>query len=145
MMYMNVKRGLLKTPTLFVSIIIVLNACASSRAVPSADQTTDYEQIYEREQNYNILRGILKMHNTFRGTTENENIQMQIDFTNENFSVLRTKYGLDAIAGTGDDLSKSLHILFWLCGHISHFGSYDNHVPMNALDLLEYSYDKGAE
>jgi hypothetical protein len=58
---------------------------------------------------------------------------------------LKTTYGLDAIAETGDDLSKSPNILFWLCEHTYHFGSYDNHVPMNSLDLLEYAYDQGAE
>ncbi|MDR2792220.1 MAG: hypothetical protein LBB61_00945 [Treponema sp.] len=89
-----------------------LNACATGGSVPSANKTANSEQTYEQEQNYNILRGILKMHNTFRGTTEDANIRLQTDFSDENLSVLRTKYGLDTIAGTGDDLSKSLNILF---------------------------------
>jgi hypothetical protein len=121
-------------------------AYANDGGVQSIDQTAQYGQAvrYEQEKNYNILRGILKIHNTFRRTTENANIKLQIDFTDENFSVLRTKYDLDTIAGTGGDLSKSLNILFWLCEHTDHFGSYDDHIPMNSLDLLEYSYDKGA-
>jgi hypothetical protein len=85
------------------------------------------------------------MHNTFRGTTENADIKLQFDFTDENFSILKSKYGLDAIAGTGGNLSKSLNLLSWLCDHTYHVGDYDNHIPMNALDLLEYAYDTGAE
>ncbi|MDR2177241.1 MAG: transglutaminase domain-containing protein [Treponema sp.] len=143
---MNVKQFLYKKYCPFILIIIVLNACVTSGVVQSEDQTDDYDdQDYEREQNYNILRGILKMNGNFRGTTENADIKFQTDFGNENFSILRNKYGLDAIAGTGDALSKSLNILFWLCEHTDHFGNYDNHVPMNALDLLEYSYNKGTE
>lgn len=111
------------------------------------DQTAQYEKSirYEQDQSYNILRGILKMHSTFRGTTENANIKPRFNFADENFSVLRSKYGLETIAGTGDALSKSLNILSWLCGHTYHFGDYDNHVPMNSLDLLEYAYDTGTE
>jgi hypothetical protein len=151
-MYMKIKLDSLKTFVVVVSIIIVLNACATGGAAPDetdppVDRTAQYEQAIRDEQNskYNILRGILKMHSTFRGTTENADIQLQFDFTDENFSVLRTKYGLEAIAGTGDDLSKSLNILFWLCEHTYHKGMYDNHVPMNTLDLLEYAYDTDAE
>ena len=149
---MNVKQNLLKTFSLFVSIIIVLNACATGGATQnevalSIDQTAQYEQAVrnEQERSYNILRGILKMHNTFRGTTESADIKLQFDFTDENFSILRSKYGLETIAGTGGDLSKSLNILSWLCEHTYHVGDYDNHIPMNALDLLEYAYDMGAE
>jgi hypothetical protein len=144
---MNDKRSLSKPFFLFVSIIIILNACATGEAVPPADQTAHYEQAVRdaKEYSYNILRGILRMHHNFRGTTENADIKLQFDFSNENFSVLRTRYGLDAIAGNGDDLSKSLNMLFWLCEHAYHKGDYDNHVPMNALDLLEYAYDKGTE
>jgi hypothetical protein len=150
---MNGKHSLAKTLFLFVSAIIILNTCATGDAVPStdqtvsADQTAQYEQAVrdEQEQNYNILRGILRMHHNFRGTTENKNIKPQFDFSDENLSILRTRYDLEAIAGTGGDLEKSLNILFWLCEHVYHNGNYDNHVPMNALDLLEYAYGKGTE
>jgi hypothetical protein len=135
-----------------VSTIIILDACATGGAVPNeteapVDRTAQYEQAIRDEQDHNnyILCGILKVHNTFRGTTENADIKLRFDFADENLSVLKAKYGLEAIAGTGDDLSKSLNILFWLCEHTYHVGNYDNHVPMNALDLLEYAYDTGAE
>ncbi|MDR1231498.1 MAG: transglutaminase family protein [Spirochaetaceae bacterium] len=144
---MSDKRFLSKTLFLVVSIAVILNACATGGAALSADQTADYEQSIRNAQelSYNILRGILRINHDFRGTTESANIKLQFDFSNENFSVLRARYGLDAIAGNGDDLSKSLNMLFWLCQHVNHKGDYDNHVPMNALDLLEYAYDKGTE
>jgi hypothetical protein len=102
---MNVKCFFLKSFALFVSTIIVLSACATgeatqNEAVLSADQTAQYEQAvrYEQELYNNVLRGILKMHNTFRGTTENTDIKLQFDFTDENFSILKSKYGLETIA-----------------------------------------------
>jgi hypothetical protein len=134
-----------------ISVIVIFSTCATSGTVlatdqmTNADQTVNDDRIYEQEQHYSIPRGILKVYSNFRETTENAKIKLRIDFSNENFSVLRTKYGLGAIAGTGDDLSKALNLLFWVCEHIRHFGSYDNHVPMNALDLLEYAYDQGEE
>ncbi|MDR2193570.1 MAG: transglutaminase-like domain-containing protein [Treponema sp.] len=127
-----------------ISIMVMLGACATNHAVAPVEEAEQDAQ-YQQEQQYTVLRGILKMYGAFRGTTENVNITFQTDFANGNFSVLKNKYGLDAIAGNGDDLSKSLNILFWVCNHVRHKGNYDNHVPMNALDLLEYSYDKGTE
>jgi hypothetical protein len=129
---MNIEWNFLRTFYLSVSIIVILNACTKGETV-------------QQEQNYNILRGALKMNSTFRETTENTDIKLRFDVTNENLSVLRAKYGLDAIAGTGGCLSKSLNILFWLCDHTYHFGNYDNHIPKNARDLLEYAYDTGAK
>ncbi|MDR0639506.1 MAG: transglutaminase domain-containing protein [Spirochaetaceae bacterium] len=151
---MNVKRIHLKVIALLLSISIILNACATGEAAQGEAvqsqaglSAAQYEQAIRnvREQNFNVLRGILKMHSTFRGTTENAGLKPRFDFDDENFSVLKAKYGLPAIAGTGGDLEKSLNILFWLCEHTCHVGDYDNHVPMNALDLLEYAYDTGAE
>jgi hypothetical protein len=100
-MYMNVKRNSLRTFALLVFIAGMLNACATSASVAPEDQAAQYEKTirYEREQNYNILRGILKMHSDFRETTGSAEIKLQFDFNDENFSVLRAKYGLDAIAG----------------------------------------------
>jgi hypothetical protein len=149
---MNVKSCLFRNLALFVAIIIVFNACATGGAVQNeaetpVDRTAQYEQTIRayQEQCFIVLRGILKMHNAFRGTTEGADLKLQFDFTDENFSVLRSKYGLETIAGTGSDLSKSLNILSWLCEHTYHVGDYDNHIPWNSLDLLEYAYDTGAE
>ena len=154
---MNIKRDFLKVFCLSILTIVILNAYATGGGAGdgasqnetglSADQAAQYEQTIRdyQGQNFNVLRGILKMYGAFRGTTENANIKLRFDFANENFSVLKAKYGLPAIAGTGSDLEKSLNILFWLCEHTYHVGDYDNHVPMNALDLLEYAYDTGAE
>jgi hypothetical protein len=142
---MNGKVFLSKTLVMVISVIVFFSACATRGTVPSADQIVYDDQSYEQEQRYSIPRGILKMYSNFRGTTENAGIKLQIDFSHENLAVLRNRYGLETIAGTGDDLSKSLNILFWLCEHVRHFGSYDNHIPMNALDLLEYAYDQGEE
>jgi hypothetical protein len=148
---MNVARAPLKTLAFFVVIIGALNACATGGAAqkeaePQADRIAQYEQAIVDEQSarYHVMRGILKMYGAFRETTGDVNITLRFDFADENLAVLRTKYGLDAIAGRGGDLSKALNMLFWVSSHTYHDGTYDNHVPVNALDLLEYAYDTGA-
>lgn len=135
--------SLSKIGTMIISIMVILGSCATNGPAQPEEQAEQSAQAMAVSVTYPILCGILKMNGTFRETTENANIQLQFDFADENFAVLKSKYELEAIAGTGDDLSKALNLLFWLCEHTDHFGSYDNHVPMNALDLLEYAYDQG--
>jgi hypothetical protein len=137
--YMYQTFSLFKIGVMIISIMAILGACATNSVIQPEDQAVNFEQ---EEQDYHAL---LKMYSIFRGTTENENIKLEFDFTDEKFFVLKSKYGLDTIAGIGDNLSKALNLLFWLCEHTDHFGSYDNHVPMNSLDLLEYAYDQGDE
>jgi transglutaminase-like putative cysteine protease len=42
-------------------------------------------------------------------------------------------------------LSKAINLLDWLSSHTYHVGNYNGKINDNALDLLEYSYDKGLE
>jgi len=63
----------------------------------------------------------------------------------ENLSTLKERYDLERVAGSGDDFSRALNTLFWLCKHVRHDGNFDNHVPMDAIDLLAYSFDQGEE
>ena len=57
------------------------------------------------------------------------------------FALLREKYGLEQIAGQGSDFCRAKRLLHYLAPRLSHCSWYDNHVPCNALDLLEYSLD----
>jgi hypothetical protein len=72
-------------------------------------------------------------------------IEFEYDYSHPSLAELKTKYGLEAIAGTGDTQSKAIKLLNWLCAGTSHKGDYDNHVEKNGLALLEYTYNNGPE
>jgi len=115
-------------------------ACTTSSIVKTEERTQkSFEYIMEDQNHYNTL---LIKHSDFKKTSQG-NVKLQFDFSNKNFFALKNKYELDKISGNSDDLSKALNILFWLCEHTYHNGAYTNHVPPNALDLLEFSFDKG--
>jgi len=72
-------------------------------------------------------------------------VKFDYDFSHPKLAELRNKYGFASIAGKGDTQSKAINLLNWLCKGTQHKGNYDNHVEMNALALLEYTYNKGPE
>lgn len=88
---------------------------------------------------------LLEKHGDFKETTKGADIKLQIDFGAENLSILKDKYELDKIAGTGDDLSQALNLLFWLHKYTYHNGIYDGRILWNSLDLLEYSFNQGSK
>jgi len=72
-------------------------------------------------------------------------VKFEYDFSHPKLAELRNKYGFASIAGKGDTQSKAINLLNWLCKGTQHKGNYDNHVEMNALALLEYTYNKSQE
>jgi len=67
------------------------------------------------------------------------------DMDDARLGELREKYGLDGVAGDGDTESRAVKLLGWVCAHARHYGMYDNHVPMNSLDLLDYAFDQAPQ
>jgi hypothetical protein len=137
---MNKKAVLSIVLIMFILTAIVFYTCSTLNATKVSKQTHGNSYVYTmyKQIHYNML---LKKYNNFRGTSNNST-KLQFDFSNENFLILKNKYELDKVAGNGNDLSKALNILYWLCKHTYHKGNYDNHVSKNSLDLLEYSFDK---
>lgn len=88
-----------------------------------------------KEQLY-IYSGIL-FHN--RKFAEGKEEAISYDFSCPEFAQLREKYDLETIAGKGSDFVKAKRLLHYLAPRLTHSSWYDNHVPCNALDLLEYS------
>ena len=91
------------------------------------------------EQNIGIYSGIL-FHNQVFGTGDQRKIRY--DFKNENLKTLALRYDLEAIAGRGSDFTRARRLMHYLAPRLTHCSWYDNHVPCNALDLLEYSLNK---
>jgi hypothetical protein len=49
---------------------------------------------------------------------------------------LRTEYGLDSVAGSGDEASRIIHLMRWAHRIVRHDGSSTNPPSRNALDII---------
>ena len=86
-----------------------------------------------------IYSGILFHNQEFSGGKEET---IQYSFSCPEFAELREKYTLEKIAGKGSDFVRAKRLLHYLAPRLTHSPWYDNHVPCNALDLLEYSLNQ---
>ena len=100
---------------------------------------TNKEWLSMAEEQQKIYAGIL-----FQNQTFDQGVQASItyEFDCPQFKDLRVKYELEKIAGKGSDFSRAKRLLHHLAPRLTHSPWYDNHVPCNALDLLEYSYEQ---
>lgn len=92
---------------------------------------------------YDVYTGILKMMDDFQSM--NFHVAFKYSYDESVSEKLKSKYNIDKISGTGNTLSKAINLLEWISNHIYHVGDYDNHITNNALELLNYSYDRGLE
>lgn len=97
----------------------------------------DNQQHYQTV--YDIYTGILKNNETF---APGKDAEVAYDFTCPEYAVLKEKYHLEEIAGKGSDFDRSVRLLHHFAPRLKHKSNYDNHIPINALDLLEYCYEK---
>lgn len=100
---------------------------------------TRKEWLQISEEQRKIYSGILFHNQIF---AQGEKTAFTYDLTCPQFAVLREKYGLEHIAGKGSDFQRAKRLLHYLAPRLKHSSWYDNHVPCNALDLLEYSLDQ---
>ncbi len=83
-----------------------------------------------------IYSGILFHYQEFAPGND-EKIQYILDCPE--YAELREKYDLENIAGKGGDFQRAKRLLHYLAPRLTHSPWYDNHVPCNALALLDYS------
>lgn len=93
---------------------------------------------------YDIYTGLLKMYNEFIDTNIKK-FSFVYEHDHPEFKALKMKYPIEKVAGTGDDLSKAMNLMNWLASNIYHNNYYDNHIPNNANDLLDYALSNGKE
>ena len=86
----------------------------------------------------NTYCGILFHNQDFEQGNSEENIY---EFHCPEFEELRNKYALVKVAGKGSDFVRAKRLLHYLAPRLTHSPWYDNHIPCNALQLLEYSLD----
>lgn len=96
--------------------------------------------------------GLLRLFDEFDSVPDESAPGFQYELTHPELGRLREQYGLDDVAGDGDDWSKVRNLMQWMCDGISHRGDIakalpevSRSLPKNALSLLEYSYGKGQE
>ena len=63
------------------------------------------------------------------------------DFNNENYGTLKNKYGIEKYAKEGSEFDKALRLMNEYAPRLTHSSTYDNHINIDALSLLEYSLD----
>lgn len=88
------------------------------------------DEIYVMEAG--ILRNNLKFH-------DGADYELQYDFSHENYQTLKNKYHVEQTAKSGTQFERALRLMNEYAPRLTHKGDYDNHIPINALDLLEYS------
>lgn len=132
------KNSLKKILLIVVSIVLVIGLCVSIgfniyQAFWSFDSyLQDTQEIYIMESG--ILKNNLEFH-------EGEDFELKYDFSHENYEELKSKYNIDATAKDGTEFERALRLMGEYAPRLTHESYYDNHVPMNSLDLLEYSLD----
>jgi len=89
------------------------------------------------EYSYSILKGILLANSDFSGGRKAE---IRYDFGCREYEELRKKYRLKKIAGAGSEFERAKRLMAYFSAGLTHNSLYDNHVPANALALLQYSF-----
>lgn len=100
---------------------------------------TKKEQQERAQQLINIYSGILFNNRQF-DIGNNEKIIYRFDCPE--FVILKDKYNLEEVAGSGSDFDKAKRLLHYFATRLAHSSWYDNSIPCNSLDLLEYSLNR---
>lgn len=94
------------------------------------------------EEIYIMEAGILRNNLEFHDGTE---YKIEYDFTHESYTQLKSKYKIVNTAKEGTEFERALRLMNEYAPRLKHESYYDNHVAMNALDLLEYSLDNSKQ
>ena len=58
------------------------------------------------------------------------------------FEELKSRYPVERAAGKGSDFARALRLCRYLAPRLKHESMYDNHIPCNALALLDYCFER---
>ena len=92
--------------------------------------------LQDMDEIYIMEAGILRNNLEF---ADGEELTISYNFDNHDYDLLIEKYKIDKIAGNGSEFDKSLRLMNEFAPRLTHNSYYDNHIEMNALDLLQYS------
>lgn len=91
-----------------------------------------------RHEVLNIYKGILNQNKIFQ---TGEKTHINFDFSHEKLSVLKEEYQIEKIAKKGSDFIRATNLLKYFSPRLAHSSWYANHIEMNSLALLEYSFN----
>lgn len=97
------------------------------------------EQLETERRVFDIYSGILVNNLEFHSGPA---VSPEYDFDCPEYGTLREKYSLDKLAGKDNAFQRAQRLLHHFAPRLTHLSYYDNHVPCDALSLLEYSYDR---
>lgn len=97
----------------------------------------------KEKMSINVYCGLLKMFDDF--SYSNYDVNFEYIHDHPKFTELKKKYPIEEVAGNGNDLSKAINLLSWLSKNVYHNSQYNNHIPNNSIDLLDYAYKGGKE
>jgi hypothetical protein len=145
---MQTRRSFIKTAGIAATALSIPDGVfASNPVVPSA-QAGKFSISYQLR----LYTGLLRLYDEFDLFPDPKAPDFQYDFFHPELKRLREKYQLDRIAGTGDDWSKTTNLMNWMKEHINYrpditaaLPEVCKSLPMNAIGLLEYSFDKGRD
>ena len=100
---------------------------------------TDQEQLDLQQNLFNIYSGILF---NFPAFAPGEPADLTYDFHCPEYKTLLEKYPVAQIAGEGGDFERARRLLHHLAPRLKHAPMYDNHIPCDALHLLEDAYEQ---
>ena len=100
---------------------------------------TKKERLDTERRVFDIYSGILVNHLEFRPGPSASPVY---DLDCPEYGTLREKYALDKLAGKGGAFQRAKRLLHHFAPRLTHLSNYDNHVPCDALSLLEYSYER---
>ena len=100
---------------------------------------TRKEQLETERRVFDIYSGILVNNLEFRPGPA---VSPEYDLNCPEYGTLRERYGLDKLAGKGGAFQRAKRLLHHFAPRLTHSSYFDNHVPCDALSLLEYSYER---
>lgn len=92
-----------------------------------------------QEEILNVYKGLLVMHGELG---DNDVAVIEYKFNELEYRDLLNNYALDKIAGEGNEFIKMQRVVNHFAPKLKHESMYGNHIAMDALSLLAYSYNK---
>lgn len=132
----NVKKMLLIVGSIILSVGLLISIGFNIYFEVAYMKQESYLQSVD--EIYIMEAGILKNNLEFH---DGNNDELKYNFSHENYETLKSKYGIEKTAGSGTEFERALNLMNEYAPRLTHKGDYDNHISINALDLLEYSLD----
>ena len=89
-----------------------------------------------------ILRRVLRHDIRLAGLAEGGGYGDRLPLGLPEFEALKTRYPIERAAGRGGAFARALRLCRYLAPRLKHESMYDNHVPCNALALLDYCFER---